>query len=93
MTHLRLWSIALTITILLVAVAGAQETVLPACEDQLLISQIQLQATTVSELRERRESAQEIAALRKRVNQLEIEVAKLRQKETPKPPAPKEKTP
>ena len=59
-----------------------------ACDDHLRASQIQLQATTMSQLRERGDAARELAALHKRIEQLQAEVVKLRPKK--EQPAPKE---
>ena len=62
-----------------VPAAEAQAPPTPlSCEDRLRASTIQLHATTVSQLRERGEAAQEIAALQKRLEQLAAEVATLK---------------
>ena len=61
-----------------------------SCSDTLRAVQINLHATTMSQLRERGEAARELAALHKRIEQLQAEVVKLTpKKDAPKPEAPK----
>lgn len=68
-------------------VTSAQPPAPPlSCDDHLRAAQIQLQATTLSQIRERGEAARELAALHKRIEQLQAEVVKL----TPKTTTPKE---
>ena len=71
-----------------VALAQAPPAPPPSCDDHLRASQIQLQATTMSQLRERGDAARELAALQKRVEQLQAEVVTLRPKK--EQPTPKE---
>ena len=87
----RLIRLTLILGLLLLAVPVAAQAPGPplSCDDHLRASQIQLQATTLSQIRERGDAARELAALHKQIEQLQAQVVKLTpKKDPPKPAAP-----
>jgi TolA-binding protein len=82
------WLRGLVLVVALAVAAAEAQTPPPTCPDQLRAAQLQLQATVVSQLRERGDAAREIVMLQKRIEELQAEVAKLA---TPKDPTKEER--